>query len=185
MFDSILQKDKQLSVFLNNLGSEQWDFFWLEITNQFHWTPLFIFLLVLIFKKFGFKNGLLLMLFIAIMITFSDQFTNFIKNHFERLRPCNTPSLVDKLRIFTYRPGGFSFFSGHAFVSTTTMTFVILLFKNYYKWIYFVVLFPLIFGYSRIYLGVHYPLDIATGYILGIIFGMLFYKLLKLLKPTI
>ena len=185
MFDSILQKDKQLSVFLNNLGSEQWDFFWLEITNQFHWTPLFIFILVLIFKKFGLKNGLLLLLFIAIMITFSDQFTNFIKNHFERLRPCNTPSLVDKLRIFRYRPGGFSFFSGHAFVSTTIMTFLILLFRKHYKWIYFLVLFPLIFGYSRIYLGVHFPLDIATGYILGIILGTLFYKLLKLLKPTI
>ena len=90
MFDRITQIDKELLIFLNNLGSEQWDSFWFAITNQFNWSPLFALVLFLIFKKFGWKSGSLLLLFLILLITFSDQFTNFIKNTFERLRPCNT-----------------------------------------------------------------------------------------------
>jgi undecaprenyl-diphosphatase len=39
-----------------------------------------------------------------------------------------------------------------------------------------VFLFPLIFAYSRIYLGLHYPLDILTGYVFGATFGFIAYK---------
>ena len=53
LFDSIIQKDKELLVFLNNLGSEQWDSFWLLITNQFNWTPLFLLIFYLVIKSFG------------------------------------------------------------------------------------------------------------------------------------
>ena len=83
MLDRLLQIDTELLIFLNNLGSEQWDGFWLALTNQFNWSPLFALLLFLIFKKFGWKNGGLILLFLVILITFSDQFTNFIKNTFE------------------------------------------------------------------------------------------------------
>ena len=86
MLDRLLQIDTELLIFLNNLGSEQWDGFWLALTNQFHWSPLFALLLFLIFKKFGWKNGGLILLFLVVLITFSDQFTNFIKNTFERFK---------------------------------------------------------------------------------------------------
>ena len=76
MLDPLLQIDTELLIFLNNLGSEQWDSFWFFLTNQFSWSPLFAFLLFLIFKKFGWKNGILLLLFLIVLITFSDQFKN-------------------------------------------------------------------------------------------------------------
>ena len=60
MLETLLQKDTELLIFLNSLGSEQWDGFWLALTNQFHWSPLFALILFLIFKKFGWKNGLLM-----------------------------------------------------------------------------------------------------------------------------
>ena len=171
MIESLLHKDTELLIFLNNLGSEQWDGFWLAITNQFHWSPLFALLLFLTFKKLGWKNGSLLLLFIALVVTFSDQFTNFIKHSFERLRPCNTEGVVEQLRSFTYKPGGYSFYSGHAALSSTITVFLILVLKNHYKYIWFLVIFPLLFGYSRIYLGGHYPLDILSRYLAGIFFG--------------
>ncbi|MEN8857466.1 MAG: phosphatase PAP2 family protein [Flavobacteriaceae bacterium] len=182
MIESLLQKDTELLIFLNNLGSEQWDGFWLALTNQFHWSPLFAFLLFLIFRKFGWKNGLLMILFLIGLVAFSDQFTNFIKHSFQRLRPCNTDGVFEQLRSFTYRPGGYSFYSGHASLSMTFTVFIILLLKNHYKYIVFLLIFPLLFGYSRIYLGVHYPLDILTGYITGMIWGYLFYRLEKVLR---
>ena len=184
MIENLLQKDTDLLIFLNNLGSEQWDGFWLAITNQFHWSPLFVLILFLIFKKFGWKNGLLMLLFLVALVAFSDQFTNFIKHSFERLRPCNTEGVVEKLRNFTYKPGGYSFYSGHASLSMTFTVFIILIFRKHFKYIKFLIIFPLLFGYSRIYLGVHYPLDVFTGYMAGILWGYLFYLLQSKLRIT-
>ena len=62
--------------------------------------------------------------------------------------------------------------------------FIILLLKPYYKYIWLLLLFPLFFGYSRIYLGVHYPIDILVGYMAGVFFGSLFYLLQKKLRLT-
>ena len=108
-----------------------------------------------------------------------NQLTNFIKHLTGRLRPCNTPEIKSIIRQFSYRPRGFSFWSGHAGVSTIFTTFTILLFREKYKFIYLLMLFPMVFGYSRIYLGVHYPIDVTSGYIVGIFIGYLFYKLFK------
>ncbi len=184
MLENLLQKDTDLLIFLNNLGSEQWDGFWLALTNQFHWSPLFAFLLFLIFRKFGWKNGLLMVVFIAVIVTFSDQFTNFIKHSFQRMRPCNTEGVTEQLRSFIYKPGGYSFYSGHASLSMTITIFLILLLRKHYKYIILLLGFPLLFGYSRIYLGVHYPLDVFTGYISGIFFGTIFYFIQKKLRIT-
>lgn len=71
----------------------------------------------------------------------------------------------------------FSFFSGHASNSFATTTFVVLIIRNFYKHTYLLYLFPLIFAYSRIYLGLHYPGDILAGYVAGGVFGFGFYKL--------
>jgi len=54
-----------------------------------------------------------------------------------------------------------------------------LILKKYYKYIFLIFLYPLIFAYSRIYLGVHFPTDILMGYIFGASFGVLFYAVYK------
>ncbi len=181
MLDIIRSKDAELLIFLNNLGNEKWDSFWLTITNQFNWIPLFVIILLLIYIRFGLKKTLFSLLFIAVLVAFSDQFTNLIKNTTERMRPCNTAELQEYLRQFSYKPRGYSFWSGHASLSTTFTTFIILLLRSKFKFIYFLILFPIVFGYSRVYLGVHYPGDITVGYLSGIILGTMFYKLYSLL----
>lgn len=183
--DILIKKDQELLVFLNNLGSENWDAFWLYITKQFNWIPLFVLILFLVFKKFGVKKSLFVLVFIAILVAFSDQFTNLIKYSTGRLRPCNTPELRPLIRQFSYRPRGFSFWSGHASLSTTFTVFMILTLRKSYKFIYFLILFPLVFGYSRIYLGVHFPIDVTSGYISGVLLGFGFYKLFKFLYTKI
>ncbi|MDY0779853.1 phosphatase PAP2 family protein [Tenacibaculum sp. IB213877] len=179
--NTILTKDKELLIYLNNLGNEQWDSLWFFITNQLNWIPLYIIILFFIYKKLGVKRTIFVFLFIALLIAFSDQITNLVKNHIGRLRPCNTPELTSFLREFTYKPRGLSFWSGHAATSTTFTVFVILLLRKTYKYIYFLLLFPLVFGFSRIYLGVHYPIDVASGYVAGAIMGSLLFMLFKFL----
>ena len=174
--EQLLNLDKELFVFLNGLGSEPFDQFWLLITKQFNWTPYFVVLLIIIQRKLGWKNLGIVLLFIAALIAFTDQVTNLFKNGFQRLRPCNTIDILEVIRVVQHS-NTFSFFSGHAANSTATMTFIFLLLRNYYKYAFVVFAFPLIFAYSRIYLGLHFPLDILSGYVFGMLSGLFFYKL--------
>ena len=176
MLDRLLQIDVDLFVFLNGLGSEQFDGLWLVITKQVYWTPFFLFLAYLVYQKIGLKQTLYLLLFVAVMITCSDQFTNLVKNSVQRLRPCNNEDIKSIIRIVQERHS-FSYFSGHAANSMAAATFLFLLLRQYYKYVGFLFLWPLIFAYSRIYLGLHYPLDIVSGYLVGGIFGFLFFKI--------
>ena len=175
--NKILKLDREFLIFLNNQGSELYDVLWLNITNQFTWIPLFALILYLIFKEFGLKKSIFTFLFIVTFIVFSDQFTNTIRGIFERLRPNNDPSISHLLRPNLINPQSFSFISGHATTSSFFTVFIILLLKHSYKWIKLLVLFPLIFAYSRIYLGVHFPSDIIIGGCVGVILGFLFFQI--------
>lgn len=176
MLEKVLAFDTQLFVFLNGLGTATYDGFWLFITKQSNWTPFFLMLLFLVYKKLGTKPTLTLLLFVALLLLVSDQTCNLFKYTFQRLRPCNNPEIKSVIRVVK-SSDTFSFFSGHAANSMATMTFLFLLLKKYYRYSFLLFLFPLIFAYSRIYLGLHYPLDIVTGYLFGASFGFIAYKL--------
>ncbi|GAA4049842.1 phosphatase PAP2 family protein [Flavobacterium chungnamense] len=176
MLEKIIAIDKDLLVFLNGLGSEFFDGFWLTITVQEYWTPFFLLVFYFLAKKIGWKNFLIALVFIALLILVSDQTSNFFKNHFQRLRPCNDLDLKNIIRIV--KPSdSYSFFSGHATNSMATTVFVFLIIRRYYKYALLLFLFPLIFAFSRIYLGLHFPTDILTGYAFGATFGFVFYKI--------
>jgi undecaprenyl-diphosphatase len=180
--EEIIQFDKNVFLFLNNLGSERWDGFWLIITKQLHWSPIFLFIFYFIIKKIGWKQFGYVVLFLAVLILVTDQLTNFFKYSFERLRPCNDTSLEGQMREVLTRKS-YSFFSGHASNSMATTTFIFLLFRKYFKYSFLLFVFPLIFAYSRIYLGLHFPGDILTGYLFGLFLGTFFYRLYKIIQP--
>lgn len=182
MLEKIKELDTSLLVYLNGLGSETYDKLWLIITNQLNWTPFFILLFYLIYKKIGGKQTLYLLLFIAVLIAFTDQTTNLCKYTFKRLRPCNSPDINTIIRVVQSRQS-YSFFSGHAANTMAVATFLFLVLKRHFKYLGFLFLWPLIFAYSRIYLGLHYPGDILTGYFFGALFGSLLYLVYKKLKP--
>ena len=182
MLEKCIAIDKEVFIFLNSLGSETYDNLWLHITQQLYWTPLFLIVFYLLQKKIGPKNLLILLLFIAGIILVCDQTANIFKNGVQRLRPCNDPEIKDIIRVVK-SSSSFRFFSGHATNSMATTVFVFLIFKKYYKYGLLLFVFPLIFAYSRIYLGLHFPIDILTGYAVGAIFGFLFYELHEYLQP--
>ncbi len=176
LLDKIIQCDKNLLVYLNGLGTENWDGLWLLITNQLSWIPLYLLFFYMIFRSFGWKKGLGLLLLTALMITFSDQFTVFIKNSFERLRPNRDPSINEITRIIKNN-SSFSFVSGHATTSTAVTLLMHLRLKKYYPYTGLFFIWPLLFSYSRVYLGVHFPIDVLTGALLGLLIGYSFFKL--------
>jgi len=182
MIERIKELDSELLVYLNGLGSETYDKFWLIITEQLNWTPFFLLLFYLIYKKIGGKQTLYLLLFIAVLIAFTDQMTNLFKHTFQRLRPCNDPEINTQIRLVLIRKS-FSFFSGHAANTMAVTVFLYSILKSRFKYLGFLFLWPLIFAYSRIYLGVHFPGDILTGYFFGALFGFLLSLVYKKLKP--
>ena len=182
MLEKIQELDVNLFIYLNSLGSEKFDNFWLIITSQLNWTPLFLLMFYLIYRKVGGKQLLYIILFIAVLIAFTDQTTNFVKNTVERLRPCNNPDINSFIRIVKAR-SSYSFFSGHAANTMAVATFLYLVLKRNFKYLGFLFLWPLIFAYSRIYLGLHYPGDILSGYFFGAIFGFVTFKIYQKLKP--
>ena len=176
MLEKIIDLDKSLFIFLNNLGSKPFDAIWLLITKQFNWIPFFLLLLVILYKKIGTKQLLVALLSIAALITFTNELTDIIKFSVQRIRPCNDEELVGLIRIVKDSET-FSYFSGHAANSMAAMMFVFLILRKHYKYSYLIFLYPLIFAYSRIYLGLHFPLDIISGYVFGSLVGFLFYTI--------
>ena len=181
MLDKILSLDEKLFVYLNSLGSESFDGFWLLITKQTTWIPFFLLLLYVIYKKVGQKQLLYLIVFIAVLLLFTDQITNLVKHSFQRLRPCSNPEINSFIRIVQTRTS-FSFFSGHAANTMAVTVFLYSIFKRDYNHLWLLFFWPLIFAYSRIYLGLHYPLDILSGYLFGATMGFLIFKLYRIIQ---
>lgn len=179
MLEKLLSLDVELFIFLNSLGSVAYDGMWLFITKQSNWIPLFLLLLYVIYKKLGAKQTLYLLLVVALLVTFTDQMTNLFKNGFQRLRPCNNTEINSFIRVVQVR-NSFSFFSGHAANSIAVATLIYFTLRSYFKFFSLLFLWPLVFAYSRIYLGLHYPIDIMTGYLFGFVSGFLMFKVYKI-----
>ena len=192
--DSIIDLDKSLFIFLNSLGSEFFDNFWLYISAKDTWIWLYLFSLILLltgkkenFIQIGFSyydvkptyiNWFYFLLGIILLIVFTDQSSNMFKDYFQRLRPCHDPDLLNLFRTVKESCGGlYSFFSAHAANSFAFATFIFFMTKKSYRNLSSLLFaWALIVSYSRIYIGVHFPLDIIFGAVYGTIAGFLFFK---------
>lgn len=176
MLEKLLEWDRDTFIYLNNLGVDDHDWFWTTITNFPTWTPLFLAFILLIFLNYPRTEAFYVLLVLALLIVFISVATDVTKHYFARLRPNNDPAVNNLIRILK-RPGTFSFFSGHAASSFSITTLVFLFLRNRFKWAWLFYGWPLVFAASRIFVGVHYPLDIMVGTLVGVLTGLAFYKL--------
>ena len=181
MIEEILRLDSELFLFLNNLGSPFFDNFWIYLSYKE--ANILFYLLLLIFylsiNSSKLSEIFYLLVFIAIMITIADQTANLFKDTFQRLRPCYDEVLKDSIRLVKNSCGGkYGFFSAHASNSFSLAIFFGLLFKNKFRYvIYISLVYASLISFSRIYLGVHFPLDIFFGSIFGITVGFLIFRI--------
>ena len=179
MWEELIQLDKQLFLFLNQMGSENWDGFWMFLTNKWTSTPLYLLLLFFTYNHFGWKKTMLLLISVALLITCTDQLANFFKYGVMRLRPCYDPELGDQFRLVKASCGGkYGYFSAHAANSFAIALFFGIVLKQRYRSLKaLLILWALLVAYSRIYIGVHFPLDVFTGLLVGGLFGWTFSRL--------
>lgn len=179
--EELLHFDINALVYLNSFGTAWRDPIWLAITRQQNWIPLFLLLLYVMYKRLGLQQTLLAVGVVALLVLFTDQSTNLVKNSVQRLRPTNNIDINGEIRQVQMRYS-FSFWSGHAANSMAVTLFIYLIVKKYIRYAGFFFLWPLIFAYSRIYLGLHYPGDIISGYLFGLIMGYLAYILFNFIN---
>jgi undecaprenyl-diphosphatase len=178
MLEKLLKWDRETFVYLNSLGIEQYDIFWSTVTNIATWIPLYLLFIFLFFYKSTFREGLIKVVSFIALGVFVLLITDLTKNYVARLRPNNDVEINTLIRILK-SPTDYSFFSGHAASSFSITLLVFLLLRKRYKWTVFFFIWPILFATSRIYVGVHFPLDIIVGVLVGILSGILFYTLYK------
>ena len=190
MIEEILKLDSKLFLYLNNLGTSKFDIFWISLSKIEANILMYLFLILLFFYNQKIRPKLIYIFYfffvIALMIIITDQGANIFKDSFQRLRPCYNESIIDSLRLVKENCGGkYGFFSAHASNSFSLAIFFGLLFINRISYIIMItIVYASLISYSRIYLGVHYRIDIIFGSFFGIFVGFVMYSFvyLKFLK---
>jgi len=177
--------DQQLFLFLNSCNSPFWDKVMHMVSGIAIWIPLY--LAILIYLGFRYKRKfIIILLFIILAAALADHISvHLFKNVFHRLRPCHEPSLEGLIHLVNGHCGGkYGFVSSHATNSFNVAIISLLFIKR--RWFTIsIILWALTVGYSRIYLGVHYPGDVICGSILGALIGWGIYELYTLTDKKI
>jgi undecaprenyl-diphosphatase len=168
--------DQQLFLFLNSLNSPFWDQVMHALSGKIIWIPLYLAILIYMAVKYK-RKFLIIVLFIIVAATLADQSSVFLKNIVQRLRPCHDPSLQGLVHLVNGECGGlYSFVSSHATNSFDVALLSLLFIRK--RWFTIgIITWALVIGYTRIYLGVHYPGDVICGSILGALIGWGVYNL--------
>ena len=180
MMEQLLAWDSSLFLWLNQRGTPFFDPFWLLMSEKATNVVVYLCLVFFYGKRHGIKSAALLLLVGGVLVGLTDQLTNLFKDGFMRLRPCHTAELDGMMRLVKASCGGkYGFFSGHSSNSFALAFFFSLIFKERKKLMPFLLFFASLIAYSRIYIGVHYPLDILFGALAGILMATLVYSLVN------
>ncbi len=188
MIETLEEIDRSIVLAVNSWNSPFWDSLMWLVSGKLFWFPFYFFLLVLFFRKEGFKKSILFLVGIVLAIAIADlSSVHLFKEVFMRYRPSHNTLIQDLLHFHQFEDGNFyqggmyGFVSSHAANFSAICTFAYLTLRRYYsKLVYLLVFVLILICYSRLYLGVHYLSDVIAGSILGAVAGYISYQFIFL-----
>lgn len=180
MLETLIQADRSLFCALNGAHVDFLDPVMALVSEVWAWIPLYVGIIVAMFrvKKPGILSQPLvtrrqhtvfgLCALVALLLCFGlcDQLGGLAKDTFQRLRPCWDPEVAPTVHLLEGRGGHFGFPSNHAANCFGLAVLSSLIFKNR-LYTGLMLFWAVLVGYSRIYVGKHYPLDVVCGALLG------------------
>ncbi len=166
--------DHKLFIWIQeNLHGSLLDFSLVIIRDKFFWLPFYIILLSFIIIEYR-KSAIYLFLAGVMVVLLTDQVnSNILKKRFKRIRPCNELYFKEHFTPLIQCSGGYSFPSSHAANHAGIGVFLFYLFKRRFNRIrYFLLIWPILIGFSQVFVGVHFPLDIIFGLFVGFSIGI-------------
>jgi len=180
LLEHIENIDREITIIINNLSHDYLDYIMIFLSNKYVWIPLYIYLIFLLWK-YDKKNFTINIVICSGSVIVADFITSSImKPYFERLRPCQDNSMLDLINIVSGCGKKFSFASSHASTTFSLATIFFYITRGDIKLLF---LWSLLIGYSRIYLGVHYFLDVIIGFLVGFLTSMVIYRISKKYLP--
>ena len=186
MFEKIEQLDKDLLLFINSLNTPFLDDLMWQVSHQLIWIPLFVFFMFTAYRLFTLKSLLFFGIGVGLCFLLADRISVMaFKEVFLRYRPTHNLEIKDQIHTYLksngehYYGGQYGFVSSHAANFFALATYLFMTLKNTSKWWLLLFVWALLIAYSRVYLGVHYPLDVFFGGLLGLTIGFSVYKVLK------
>lgn len=173
MLEEILKLDHQLFETINS-GLSNVIFDWLMpiLRNKYTWIPLYLAIIIYAIKTYK-RNGIYLILALALTVGIADfGSASILKPYFNRLRPCNEPSFKEQVISRVPCGSGKSFPSTHASDHFAIAFFLIPFFHK--KWKYFsaiAIFWALSICFAQVYVGVHFPVDVSVGALIGGLIG--------------
>jgi undecaprenyl-diphosphatase len=176
--------DRSAFLVLNGLHAQALDGLMWHISQLQLWIPLYVFLLYLLQRQWGWRGLAIAVPVIALMICATDSGSVVLfKNTVQRLRPSHVDELQAHIHLLRapdgtlYRGGAFGFVSSHASNHFGIAAFMAGVLGGRPRWAAVgLFLWAAMIAYSRIYLGVHYPGDVLVGGAYGAVVGSLAFR---------
>lgn len=175
----------KLFIFINSHHNQFWDEIMYIISGTAVWIPLDLYVLYTLYKEFK-KKSWIYILAVLITLAISDKVSTYFKYLMKTLRPSHEDYLKPIIHLSKSGPGGlYGYVSSHASNFFSVTMFMCIVLPKKYNWLKVILIISAVFvSYSRIYNGVHYPLDVIRGILLGSSIGLLVALILKQNKFT-